>query len=294
VPMPLAGSVLIEKAMPYLFPLALKRMPLDDFDIVHSHGDDHLIRSTRPLVRTFHGSSWAEARSATTLKRRLYHFTMRFFELLSERRATAIVTVSADTRQYLKRPAQVIPCTYDTTRFSPGGSRSERPSILFVGDLDTRKRGRLLVDVFSAVVLPALPDAELWVVTSDAVVADGVRSMGHVSRPHLAELYRRAWVFCLPSSYEGFGVPYIEAMACGTPVVATHNGGADLVLEGGQFGRLVADADLGATLVRLLTSPAERQQLACLGLERARAYDSQLVAAEHEALYERLLSRRTG
>ena len=47
----------------------------------------------------------------------------------------------------------------------------------------------------------------------------------------LIELYQQAWLFCLPSSYEGFGVPYIEAMSCGTPVVATPNAGAREVLE---------------------------------------------------------------
>lgn len=50
---------------------------------------------------------------------------------------------------------------------------------------------------------------------------DGVRVLGKVSLERLTEFYRRAWLFCLPSSYEGFGVPYIEAMASGTAVVAT-------------------------------------------------------------------------
>lgn len=288
--MPSVGRALADKASPFLFSLALARLQLDGFDIVHSHGDDHLIRSKGPLVRTFHGSSWAEARSATTIKRRVYHFTMGFAELVSERRATAIVTDSADTQQYLRRPAQVISCAFDGELFRPGGERSERPSILFVGDLDTRKRGRMLLEAFGTAVRPALPDAELWLVSASGDAAEGVRSLGRVSGRELADLYRRAWVFCLPSSYEGFGVPYIEAMACGTPVVATRNGGADHVLNGGRYGRLVPDGELAATLVRLLASPDERRQLGGLGLERARAYDSGDIAAQHEALYERLIA----
>lgn len=62
----------------------------------------------------------------------------------------------------------------------------------------------------------------------------------------------------MPSSYEGFGVPYIEAMACGTPVVATVNDGANEVLSGGAFGKLCQDMDLGNVLLDMLKSSEAR------------------------------------
>ena len=64
----------------------------------------------------------------------------------------------------------------------------------------------------------------------------GIHTFEHVDSEKLSELYSAAWIFCLPSSYEGFGRPYVEAMAAGTPVVATPNPGAMEVLENGRFG----------------------------------------------------------
>jgi glycosyltransferase involved in cell wall biosynthesis len=272
----------------YLTPWWVSRIRFDSFDVVHAHGDDHFIRTRRPVVRTFYGAARAEASYSTTLRHRLYHMSMVPFELVSERRATEVVAISRITQQYLTRQAVLIPCGYDPRIFFPAGVKSAHPSILFVGDLDTRKRGHLLLEVFARVVRAAIPIAELWMVTTDSVAAPGVRSLGRVSTPALADLYRQAWVFCLPSLYEGFGVPYIEAMACGTPVVATPNGGAEDVLEGGRSGRIVEDGQLGPELVRLLTDGDARNALAASGLARAKEYEIARIAERYERLYQRV------
>jgi glycosyltransferase involved in cell wall biosynthesis len=280
------------RATPLLFGFALSRLPLDDFDVVHSHGDDHLLRLKPPLVRTFHGSSWAETKNAIRLKHRLYHLTMGCFERISEWRADAIAVDASETNAHLRRRALVVPCTYDGRRFFPGGTRSGNPTILFVGDLDTRKRGRLLLDVFQTAIRRALPDAELWIVSGDRVSAEGVRCFGRVGGSELGELYRRAWVFCLPSSYEGFGVPYIEAMACGTPVVATHNGGADEILDLGRYGLLAGENELAGTLLSVLQNPELRSGLGHQAVERARMYSMDRMAAGYESVYESVLRSR--
>jgi glycosyltransferase involved in cell wall biosynthesis len=212
-------------------------------------------------------------------------------ERISERRATVLVAISDTTRRYLKRPARIIPCGYDPNVFFPAGTKSVSPSILFVGDLGTRKRAELLLDTFANLVRPAVPTAELWMVTTKPVSGSGVRWFGRVSTHVLADLYRRAWVFCLPSRYEGFGVPYIEAMACGTPVVATPNGGAEEVLEGGRWGRLVQEQELGQALVELLTSKDIRQIMAERGIERVKGFDIALIAEQYEEIYTRAIAR---
>jgi glycosyltransferase involved in cell wall biosynthesis len=112
---------------------------------------------------------------------------------------------------------------------------------------------------------------------------------GRVSEAQLVELYQRAWVFCLPSTYEGFGVPYIEAMAAGCPVVATPNSGAREVLDEGAYGRVVADAKLGSTLVDLLEDPTARAELARRGRRRVSHYDWSVVVDEYERVYAALL-----
>ena len=275
----------------YLFPLWVARHGFDGYDLVHAHGDDHFLRTRRPVIRTFYGSSRAEARHSTRLRHRLYHLSMSIVERVSERRATEVVVISAATGRYLSRASTHIPCGYDPATFSPG-RKSGPPSILFVGDLGTRKRAELLLDVFARVVKPAVPDAELWMVTSERLEAPGVRWLGRLSTADLVDRYRRASVFCLPSRYEGFGVPYVEAMACGTPVVATPNGGAEEILEGGHHGRLVDPGALGEALVELLSSDERRQQFAERGLLRAKDYDIGLIAQRYERIYRDALTAR--
>jgi glycosyltransferase involved in cell wall biosynthesis len=102
----------------------------------------------------------------------------------------------------------------------------------------------------------------------------------------LAALYRAAWVFCLPSSYEGFGRPYVEAMAAGAVVVATPNPGAREVLQDGKYGLIVQEQQLGDALSTLLRSPAMRQEYATCARERARMFAWENVAGEYEHVYE--------
>jgi glycosyltransferase involved in cell wall biosynthesis len=270
----------------YAFPWWLSRLDFDRFDVVHSHGDDHLLRTHCPVVRTFYGASRAESRFASTVRHRAYHWSMVIPERVSERRAAIRVAISTATLGYLSRPAVVIPCAFDPHVFSSSGEKSEQPSILFVGDLGTRKRAELLLQVFHDVVRRALPTAELWVVTGDRAEGDGVRWFGRVSADELVNLYRRAWVFCLPSRYEGFGVPYIEALACGTPIVATPNGGAEDVLEEGRGGRLVCESAVGDTLMQLLGDGALRASLATDGKEYVRKYQIRHIAERYTAIYE--------
>ncbi len=290
-PIPLPQAVVRHARVAlYLFPWWVSLLPLEAYDIIHTHGDDHFLRTRRPVVRTFYGSSRAEAENSTKLRHRLYHLSMEVPEHISERRATVLVAISDTTRRYLKRPARVIPCGYDPTVFFPAEVKSASPSILFVGDLGTRKRAELLLKAFETVVRPAFPTAELWMVTTERASGPGIRWFGRVSTAVLADLYRKAWVFCLPSRYEGFGVPYIEAMACGTPVVATPNGGAEEVLGGGRWGRLVREQELGQALVELLTSKDTRQTMAERGLERVKGFDIALIAAQYEAAYTQAIA----
>jgi glycosyltransferase involved in cell wall biosynthesis len=96
---------------------------------------------------------------------------------------------------------------------------------------------------------------------------------------------------CLPSAYEGFGRPYAEALAAGTAVVATDNPGARDVLDDGRFGVIASDAGLGSALVRVLGDVDQRRALEARGLERARAFDWPVVAAQYEALYALAIER---
>jgi glycosyltransferase involved in cell wall biosynthesis len=145
------------------------------------------------------------------------------------------------------------------------------------------------MEAFRQTIRSAIPDAKLWMVCTDAPTEPGVEVLGRLTTEQLADRYRRAWVFCLPSSYEGFGVPYIEAMASGTPVVATPNVGAREVLSEGKFGVIADETSLADSIVRLLRNPIEREHWALTGLRRARDFSWEVVAAQYEELYRDLV-----
>jgi phosphatidylinositol alpha-mannosyltransferase len=277
----------------FKFALRLREVDWSRFDVLHAHGDDYWLwrRRVPAHVRTLHGSCLSEAIRIRGARERLRMALLGVSEVLATVVADEAVAVSEHTRRWSPWVKTVIPNGVDLSHFRPG-DRSAYPSVLFVGTYKRRKRGKLLADVFERHVLPRFPDAELWMVTEDAPTRPGVIVFGRVTDAELAELYRRAWVFCLPSTYEGFGIPYVEAMASGCPVVATRNPGAVEITEGGRYGLLADEKELGAVLVRLLSSRGERQRLAEAGLARARRYDLAEVAAAYEAIYDRLLDER--
>jgi phosphatidylinositol alpha-mannosyltransferase len=277
----------------FRFAWALRRIDFKRFDVIHAHGDDYWLwrvvgqASKPPHVRTMHGSCFAEARHIPGMVGKLRMAALGLSEVLATVVADRTISVSRNTTRCYPWAGDVIVNGVDLAAFRSGSEAEKEPlpTILFVGTYHNRKRGRLLTEVFRDVVRPAVPDARLWMVCENAPAARGVTVFGRVSLDELSGLYRRAWAFCLPSSYEGFGVPYIEAMASGTPVVATPNAGAVEVLDGGKFGVIAEPARLGAALVRLLTDPVERRRLADVGLRRAQAYSWDRVVGQYEQVY---------
>ena len=162
-----------------------------------------------------------------------------------------------------------------------------------MGTWDGRKRGRFLHDVFQRVVRPQVPDAQLWLVADRAEPGDGVTWFESPTDEELAELLRQAWVFCLPSTYEGFGIPYLEAMARGVPVVASYNPGAVDILAGGEAGRIVEDHSLGEALVSFLTKPALSGEYAARGARRAATFAWDRILDDYEVAYELAIERFT-
>lgn len=136
---------------------------------------------------------------------------------------------------------------------------------------------------FSQVVLPKYPKAELWMVTEPGPNMDGVKYFYGISRKELITLYQKAWIYASPSTYEGFGLPYVEAMACGTPVIAFPNLGAREVLEEGLCGKLCRDDSFPNAICEFLKSSDIRSSYTSKGLERAKYYSlDKTIQAYHE------------
>jgi glycosyltransferase involved in cell wall biosynthesis len=263
---------------------------LAEYDVLNAHGDDWFLWGCRRPrhVHTFHGSCLAEALHAHGVVNKLRLAALAACEYNSLLLADDLVAVSRNTRRYIPGIRHVIPCGVDTDDFRPGGRKSDAPSILFVGTMHGRKRGAMLVEMFDRHIRPKIPAAQLWCVCQcppGQPPVPGVRWTGRVDHRTLIELYQRAWVFCLPSSYEGFGVPYVEAMACGLAVVASPNPGAREVTHEGRYGRLVDDAALPQTLVQLLSDSALRGRIAEAGFNRSRAFAWDEICRRYEQVY---------
>jgi len=243
-------------------------------DAVIMHGDSLFAPFCgRPVLRVMHGSALGEARSATSLGRCVLQCGVYVQELLTALSQDRVVAVSENTRRDNPFIRHVIPHGVDDTLFSPAPeARSPEPSVLFVGTVDGRKRGSFLLEGFVSEVRRAHPEATLTIVGPPGPVHAGVVYRTGVRDAQLATLYRRAWVYASPSTYEGFGLPYLEAMACGTPVVASENPGSVEVLGAGVYGLMPTDTDFASTVSRLLNDGPLRAALSAAGLERARAY----------------------
>ena len=287
------GDAWVAESIPGRFglgPMILNRLNDRALEVLNLHGDDwFFLRRVMPTVRTFHGSALRELQSATSFRHRALQAMVFPGELLASRLATASYTVCAG-----------MPGGYRLAGTLPqgGGLFPEmvglpadlppfpEPTVLFVGTWEGRKRGRMLRDVFEAETLRSHPNAKLLMVSDRCEESEHVRWVVNPDDRALSELYARSWLFCLPSTYEGFGQPYVEAMAHGTPVLATPNPGIDYVSSGGRFAAVVGDDALGREMSTLLFDDGRRRELSRRGLGRAADFGWERSCEAHERAFQ--------
>jgi len=208
----------------------------------------------------------------------------------SVRRAARVLTVSERTRRDLEELYGVSPAKVVVTpngvdpRFAPGGTPGGY--LLFVGAIQARKDPLAALAAAQAaglrlVVAGPEKDTEL----AERLRAGGADLRGYVADDELARLYREAAALVFPSRYEGFGLPVLEALASGTPVVATDD---PAVREVAGDAAVYGSRDELGVAVR--TALAERERLAAAGLERARAFSWEAAARTTLAVYEEVLA----
>jgi glycosyltransferase involved in cell wall biosynthesis len=297
----------------------------DDFDVVHDNqclgtGMLGMVDDGWPLLTTLHhpitvDRELALAHSTSTWQR----FTQRrWFGFLGmqvrvARALPAVVTVSQNSRQDIAahlgvapERMTVVPVGVDHTVFRPLADVTPVPGrIMVTSSSDVPMKG--LVPLLEAVAkLRTEREVELTVIGRpseggrvDRAIArlglrDAVHCVSGISDEALARLYGEAEVAVVPSLYEGFSLPAIEAMSCGVAVVATTGGALpEVVGTDGETGLLVPPDDPGAlalAIERLLDDPALRSRLGAAGRERVvHRFTWQVTAGGTAACYRALL-----
>jgi glycosyltransferase involved in cell wall biosynthesis len=295
-------------------PTMLQISPVDVF-----HGTNYCIPviAPCPTVVTFHDMSLLaqshthDAKNVTRGKRRIP---------IMARRATLIIAPSEWTKReivtYLgARPDKIrviyegarkgirpLPLTECRTALDKHGVR--QPYLLYVGTIEPRKNLLTLIRAYQELLreTPHRPqlvlcggrgwlDDEVFKLVEELKLKEQVRFTGYVDDSDLAALYSAAEVFVYPSLYEGFGLPPLEAMACGAPVVTSNVSSLPEVV--GEAGLMADPNDYRAItqcIVELLDDADVLQHFKSAGLEQASRFSWDRAARETQAVYEEVFN----
>ena len=238
-------------------------------------------------VVTVHDLSFEDSDSTMSLLDRL---TFRTFVPRAVRSADHVLLVSERTRRDVvtkygiaESKATVTPNGVDPS-FRPGGTHDGY--VLFVGAIQARKNPLVALEAAGAVGLPLVvagPERDAGLVRS--LRSGGAELRGYVPKEDLAGLYQGAAMLVLPSRFEGFGLPVLEAMACGTPVVAADEPALREV--GGDAVVYIEEGDVAAAARQAL---ADRARLSAAGIERARAFSWVETARRTADVYRKVIA----
>ena len=268
-----------------------------------------LARRTRTVV-TIHDLGYLHFPEAHTQTQRLY---LRLSTAWSARVASDVIAISAATRddlvRYARVPREKIHVIHHgvATRFRPADALAvaamqarhgiDAPYFLFIGTVQPRKNLERVIEAFAKVAqigdCTAITNLQLVIAgkkgwqtapierrAAQLGVADRVRFVGYLPDDDLPPLLGGALGFVFPSLYEGFGMPVLEAMACGTPVITSTT--SSLPEVAGEAALLVDPHDTGAiarAMERLACEPELRATLAERGQEQAARFTWDACAA---------------
>ncbi len=295
-------------------PLALLRTPVDLF-----HAPHYVVPRfvPCPYVVTIHDC--IHLRFPQYLPNRLAAVYARAMMGVAARGARRVLTVSQTSKQdilhYLKIPAERVEVIYNAPdeRMTAPLSAEEiartrerymltSPFILYTGNIKPHKNLDRLIEAYAILRRGGIEDAKLLIIGDEVSkypnlrrlvhrfqLHQHVRFLGFVPDATLAALYRLAAVFVFPSLYEGFGLPPLEAMAAGAPVITSNVSSLPEVV--GDAALLVDPMDAGAiadALARVLRDPALRADLVRRGQERAKMFSWERSAARVHEVYREL------
>ncbi len=283
-----------------------------EYDLVHdnqclSYGIGRIAKKLLPTVVTIHHPITVDRQEdykvAHTLRQKYRVFRWYSFigmQLKVAKNFSHIVTVSEFTKKDIAREFDLDESKFRVVHngivndfFYPfqNGPRPEN-ALIVTNSADTPLKGlHILLEAVAqirktrpiklTVIGQPKKDGMIENLVKDLSLADVVHFTGRIANEEFAEYYAKSTIAVVPSLYEGFGIPAVEAMACGVPLIATTGGALPEVV--GDAGLVVPAGDaraLSGAIIRLLDSPDERKKYAQAGLRRANTVFSWRRAAE--------------
>lgn len=305
LPIDFAGLRAALRIAPFLkrlwYPLWYRKLPVTGFEAVHVHGDGGFLSYRGSHVRTFYGTAALEFRHARTLKGKLAQGLSYWMEKREARRCRLTVGISPHVAGHLPGVDRVIPCMLPAEPDTAAAEKTPFPSMVYLGSRNSRKRGETALELFLA-LRPDFPTLSLTYVGPAREAEElrknplyqGVDFRSRLTQEELTALYRRSWIYLCLSSYEGFGVGIIEAMALSCLVVTAPHAGSEYLLRDGDTGIVAPIEGFAAVLGRILKDEPSRKEMSRRAREFAKRFSPAVVASAYAELYRVARARATG
>lgn len=274
-----------------------------------------------PVVVTSHSFAPSEVRAhspdrpADVLLKFFFHPMNAVMDLVAGRNADHVIAISSqmqtqlsDTYRIPTESITLINHGVNTARFYPRDDDHERAAtdrftVLFVGRLITRKGAATAIrslaethheNVELLIAGSGRQRSSLEELVAELGIHQQVEFLGYVPEEELPRLYSASDVLVFPPAYEGFGLVFLEAMACGTPVIGTRVGGVPDLIEDGETGFVVegGSVEIAERIDQLADDPELLARMSTAAAENAGSRDWQLVAERVEDLYQTLLDEK--
>jgi glycosyltransferase involved in cell wall biosynthesis len=274
-----------------------------EVDLLYCPDYTRPIQCAVPVVNTIHDLSfYSSSPPFMPLPSRLWKGALAGMAI---RRSAQLIAVSEFTRAEILRRFPIDPRRVETIHEGAeelppqAQERANRPFLLCVGTLEARKNLATLVRAFTAlrangrtahrlvlVGKPGYRATEIRSAIAASAFRDDIEVRGYETRLEVLRLYRSADLVVFPSLYEGFGIPLLEAMACGTPVVCSRAASLpEVAADAAEYFDPANTEDLALAIERVLLSPERQEWLRRKGRDRLKQFSWDECARRHCRLF---------